>query len=154
MNQWHKTVILDGNIYNALSNDAETRTRLVQAIDDGLVRVIATPVVVDELVDSPFGGVPTWFPIDIETESVAVVGFWRIGMARLGDGEVFTKHRGESNNTPDAILADSANDLADILVTNDRRCRKRLSEISSTCEAIDYAQFRKRLCEVVSPPHA
>jgi hypothetical protein len=42
-----KTLLLDGNIYNELSADAETRTVLTNAIADRLIRVIATPVVVE-----------------------------------------------------------------------------------------------------------
>lgn len=137
-----KVVFLDGNIYNRLENDSDTREMLAEAVASGLLRIIATPVVVDELAESPFGGVPDWFPVKIEVESVAVLDQWHLGQARLGNGMVFTEHRGNSNKTRDAVIADSANASADLLVSNDRRCRKRLRESSSRCVALDYEEFR------------
>ena len=133
---WMKTLLFDCNIYDKLTMDKKRRDLLGDLIAGGAVRVIATPVLVDELNASPFGGLPDWFPIAIESESVAVIGFARIGMARIGDGKVYSKHRGSSNNVKDGILAASADALADILVSEDGRCRKRLAVISSTCECM------------------
>ena len=75
-------------------------------------------------------------------ESVAVLDHWHLGKAALGEGEVFTSHLGESKRFPDAIAADSGDAHADILVSEDNRLRKRLSEFSETCVAQDYAEFR------------
>jgi hypothetical protein len=44
---------------------------------------------------------------------------------------VYSEHRGASNEIPDAIIADSAPALADILVSEDRRCRERSKKIST-----------------------
>lgn len=136
-----KTVLFDCNIYDKLAMDEKHRDRVAEFIVRGALMLIATPILVDELAASPFGGLPDWFPITVEPENVAVIGFARIGMARLGDGEVYSKHRGSSNNIKDGVLADSADALADILVSEDGRCRKRLAEISSTCECMSYADF-------------
>lgn len=148
-----KAVFLDGNIYNLLDQDLETRTSVAKAIARGQIRVIATPVVVDELLQSPFGGVPDWFSVDVEVENVAVPDHWHLGQAGLGDGRVFTEHRGTSHKTRDAIIADSADALADVLVTDDRRCRKRLLEISSKCTAFDYKRFRRWLANEIPSAH-
>jgi hypothetical protein len=78
----------------------------------------------------------------VEVESVMVWGYWRWGMARWSDGTVYKKHRGESSKIADAIIADSADSLADILVSEDRRCRSRLAAISSRCTAMDYNEFQ------------
>lgn len=66
-------------------------------------------------------------------------------MTGLGEGVVYDEHRGESKNIPDAIIADSANALADILVSEHRRCRERLKKISARCTSLDYEQFREWL---------
>jgi hypothetical protein len=50
--------------------------------------VIARPVLISELEASPFRGLPNWFPIETQPESVFVLGHARLGMARLGDGEI------------------------------------------------------------------
>lgn len=136
-----KTLFLDGNIYNRLEADVSGRSRLVRLIALGAVRVIATPVLVDALASSPFGGLPGWFPIAVEAESVFALGHARLGMARLGGGEIYTGHRGESGKIVDAIIADSAHSLADVLVSDDQRCRKRLAEASSRCLDIGYEEF-------------
>jgi len=136
-----KKVLLDGNVYNKLHMDEETRTTLQLLVERGLLRVIATPMVFDELKGSPFGGIPDWFPVTIEAENVTVLDYATLGMTNLGNGEVYSKHRGESKKIPDAIIADSANRVADILVSEDRRCRERLKKISSCCCGMDYEEF-------------
>jgi hypothetical protein len=110
-----------------------------------LVRVIATPIVRDELKASPFNGFPDWFPIVLEAENVTVLDYAYLGMTRLGEGEVYNGHRGESKKIPDAIIADSADGLADILVSEDRRCRERLKRISTRCRGMDYQEFSEWL---------
>ncbi|MEQ1574397.1 MAG: hypothetical protein ABL993_09150 [Vicinamibacterales bacterium] len=134
-------VFLDCNIYDQLALDAEHRGRVGELVARGELKVIATPVVIDELAASPFGGLPNWFPVAAMPENVAVGGFARVGMARIGAGEIYSQHRGSSNNIKDGILAESADALADILVSEDGRCRKRLNLISTTCDGMSYADF-------------
>lgn len=138
-----KTLLLDTNIYNALADDSETRAALWKAIERGKLKVIVTPIIRDELADGPLGGIPDWFPIEFEPETVAVVGFWRIGLARLGSGQVFTRHRGQSSQNEDAIIADSAHTLADILVTNDKRAARRLREIISDSRTMNFDDLKR-----------
>ena len=135
-------VLLDGNIYDKLAADDDTRALLASCVAADGVLVIATPIVIDELNDSPFEGLPSWFPIVVEPESVFVLGFARLGAARLGDGEVLTKHRGSSSKIKDAIIADSAASIADLFVSEDKRCRKRLEEMNTKCRALTYAEHR------------
>lgn len=135
-------VLLDSNIYDKLEHDEEARKKLAAAVDHCQIKVIATPVVADEMRQSPFCGFPDFFPISIEAEAVAVIGHACLGMARLGPGDVYTAHRGSSNNTKDAIIADSADKLADLFVSEDSRCRKRLSQVSTCCQAMSYDYFR------------
>jgi hypothetical protein len=139
------TVLLDGNVYDKLQADVKTRSALQKLVSRGLVKVIATPIVRDELKRSPFGGFPDWFPVVLEAENVTVLGYATLGMTRLGEGEVYSDHRGESKKIPDAIIADSADGLADILVSEDRRCRERLKQISTRCKGMDYEEFSEWL---------
>lgn len=135
------TILLDKNIYDKLQADAEVRTSLRTLVDRGLVRVIATPMVLDELRRGPFGGLPCWFPVAVEAESVTVLGYATLDMTELGDGQIYTEHRGESKKIPDGIIADSADALADIFVSEDRRCRERLKRISTRCCGMNYEEF-------------
>jgi hypothetical protein len=134
-------VFLDTNVYDRLRDDLATRTRLATAISRGQVRVVATPVMADEMLVGPFGGFPDYFPVQVEPEAVFVLGHARLGMARLGLGKVFNAHKGSSQNTKDAIVAESADKLADILVSEDRRCRNRLAQLSHSCTAMDFHAF-------------
>jgi hypothetical protein len=139
------TVLLDGNVYDKLQADVKTRGALQKLVARGLIKIIATPMVHDELKRSPFGGFPDWFPVVLEAENVTVLGYAILGMTRLGEGEVYSEHRGESKKIPDAIIADSADGLADILVSEDRRCRERLKRISARCRGMDYREFSEWL---------
>ena len=138
-------ILLDCTIYDKLLLDAEARDSLHALIDDVRVKVIATPMVLDELREGPFGGLPDWFPITIEAETVTVLDYAVLDMTRLGGGDIYGEHRGESQKIPDAIIADSADALADILVSEDRRCRERLKKISTRCKGLDYREFREWL---------
>ena len=136
-----QTILLDSNIYDKLWSDEKTRLRLASLILYSNVRVIATPKIVDELTRSDFNGVPDWLDVGEEIEAVAVVDHARVGMARLGSGNVYSHHRGNSQNVEDAIIADSADDLADIAVSEDRRFVRRLNSRSGRCHAMGYTQF-------------
>ena len=135
------TVLPDGNVYDKLRRDAKTRATLQACVDRGLVRVIATLTVLDELRRSPFGGIPAWYRVAIESENVTVLNKATLGVTRLGEGAVYYEHCGKSRQVPDAIIADSANALADILVSEDRRCRERLKRIGTRCKGMDYEGF-------------
>lgn len=136
-----KKVLLDSNIYNRLQRDPPTIETLRTACDAGDVQVIVTPKIVAELSDGPFGGVPDWFHTELIAESVMVVDHSFIGWCYLGSGEVYERHRGNSNKVPDAIIADTADSSADILVSEDRRCRERLRQISNRCKVFTYREF-------------
>ena len=145
-------VMFDTNVYDKLAVDVDCRARVANLVATQRLSVIATPIIVDELAAGPFGGLPDWFPIVVEPESVAVLGFARLGMARLGDGDVYTRHRGASKNIKDGIVADSADALADILVSEDGRCRRRISEVSSNCVGISYEEFGQWLESATPSP--
>jgi hypothetical protein len=134
-------VLLDGNIYDKLEADPPTRELIAELVRDGALSILATPVVVDELREGPFQGVPEWFPVSVECEAVCVIGYARLGMAMISNGHIYDRHRGTSRKFPDAIIAESAHAMADILVSEDRRCRKRLADCSDRCRPMCYAEF-------------
>lgn len=135
-------VLLDTNIYDCLGRDADTRERLVTLVAADRVHVVVTPKIRDELAAGPFEGIPDWFPVQRILKSVAVVDHWHVGEAMMGDGRVYTAHRGESNKVADAIIADSASTYAGVLVSNDKRLRKRFATVSACCVVLDFDEFR------------
>ena len=136
-----KNIFLDGNIYDQLAIDEAGRGNITKLIKSGALQIIATPVIRNELSASPYKGIPNWFPVLQRPEAVAIVGEFAVGEAILDDGEVYTKHRGESTKVRDGIIAQSAHTFTDIFVTNDKRCRKRFQQIKGNCIAMDYAGF-------------
>jgi len=136
-----KTLLLDGNVYDELAQDSATRADLIDFVTRGLLRVICTPTIQRELENSPFGGIPDWFPVHYELESVSVLPF-QLGETRLGPGDVYRAHRGDSQKRRDAEIADAADAYADVFVTQDRRCRKRAQECAVSCQTFDFQDFK------------
>ena len=137
--------MLDTNVFDLLAADPPTQLAIRDLVIAKKVRVLATPKIRDELTDSPLEGLPDWFPIELEPESVAVSGHARSGMARLGEGKIFKAHKGESCKAADGIIADSANSLADIVVSEDGRFLRRFQDMSERCQGMSYEQFCKWL---------
>jgi hypothetical protein len=145
-------LLLDTDIYTDLANEPEIRGTLAGVLSAGTVEVIVTPKVRDQLRRGPFGGVPDWFPITILPESVFVLGHGRLDQARLGEGDVYGQHRGESSsrgNIEDAIIADSGAEYADIVVSGDRRLRHRLSALAA-CSVQSFEEFCTWLHELAA----
>jgi hypothetical protein len=95
-----------------------------------------------ELEASPFGGVPDWFAVDVISDGVAIVGHSRVGECRLGEAVVYSTHLGESRQVADAVIVDTAHAYADLFVSQDRRARKRYSEIADGPRSLDYRAFK------------
>ena len=139
-------IVLDANIWDKLSSDDEARER-VRALceDEQTLEIIVPATLARELEASPFGGVPDWFPTNQITDSVFVLDHTPLGEGRLGDGDTFAEHRGSSGEIADAVIADAVATDADVLVTEDKRARKRYREIKGKAHALDWAAFRGRV---------
>jgi hypothetical protein len=135
------TIFLDSNIYDLLEKRQDLHARLQALVAAGDVRVIVTPVMCQELSASPFRGVPQWFPIQLMPESVCVADHAFSDMAFTGPGDVFRDHRGMSEQHPDAIAADSAATFADVVVSEDRRFRRRLKLLAPGRRVFDFSGF-------------
>lgn len=138
-------VVFDSNIYDKLAADPETIGTIAEKIATGTLVVMVSPIIVDELRESQFGGVPQFFPIQQITEAIAVAGYAIAGLARPSDGVMYEAHRGTSKKSKDAIVAETAESDCDMLVSEDRRCRDRLNRHAKKCKALDYAQFKQWL---------
>lgn len=135
-------MLLDSNIYDLLAKDTRTCNLLQKACASSKVKVIASPVVRIELEDSPFGGIPDFFPVELVVDRVAIPGLAIPGLVTPGSGTIFSDHIGESKQTKDAVIADAAHTYANIFVSEDRRARTRLRELSGVCIALDYKEFQ------------
>jgi hypothetical protein len=132
-------VLLDSNIYDKCSQNYEIQKSVNELIVAGKLEILVSPTIYDELCESPFNGVPDFFPVTYIGESVFVAG-GRVG-DRLGIGEILDEHLGSSKKVADAFIADVAATDADYLVSEDIRMRSRLNAIQSWCKAIDFLTF-------------
>ncbi len=138
-------VLLDSNIYDKLAVDPEMIAIMNKKIAEGRLIVIVSPIIMDELKKSKFGGVPDFFPFTSIPEAVAAADYARADKARVGDGFTYEAHRGDSNKAKDAIIAETADSNCDIFVSEDKRCRVRLDKHAKHCKALDYEQFKRWL---------
>lgn len=135
-------IVFDCNIFDEISKDESVKNKIHLLVERGIIEVIIPRTVRDELIDSPFMGVPNWFPITAIGDSVFIADRSPVDSARLGSGIVFKKHLGSSSKISDAVIADTADTDATIFVSNDNRCRKRLSKISNGCTAHNFTMFK------------
>lgn len=139
-------VVLDSNIYDRLAED-ETSIRIIQSlIQAGDLEILVSPTIYKELWQSPFKGVPHFFPVKYIGESVLVAG-GHVG-DRCGKGEILQNHLGKSKKVNDAFIADVASMDADYLVTEDCRLKNRLNSIQSWYQSIDYNTFTVLLAQM------
>jgi len=137
-----KTILLDSNVYDKLNNDV-SRDLISKFIRSQKIKVVAPQIVLDEMKNSPFKGIPDFFPVEVIPDGVAVAGLARAGTAIVSEGKVFKKHLGDSKKSKDAIISETAKNFSDVFVSEDNRCRKRLYKISKTTQCFDYQQFIK-----------
>lgn len=143
-----KKIVLDSNIFDLIDTNDGVKTQISNLVSVGKIKILVSANVARELADSPYKGIPNWFPTERIADSVFVLNHTPLGEGRLGSGEVFHQHRGESNKIDDAVIADTAALDADVFVSNDKRARNRLGNIPSSCEAYDFTEFCDYLNEI------
>jgi hypothetical protein len=132
--------LLDGHIYDKFEADSASADLLKATVASGKIIVLMPRVVQDELAARP-AGVPCWLPVAQITDGVFVAGISIAGAARVGGGGVFESHLGESRKAgPDAVIAATAHSDADVLVSEDNRCRERAKQFTR-CECLTFDQF-------------
>jgi hypothetical protein len=136
--------ILDSNIYDRLSKDTETVTVIRAKIEGAKLKILMPRAISEELWLSPFQGIPKLFPVEFSGNTVGLCGIAACGDS-IGSGTIFKKHLGQSKQMKDALIADAADWKAQWLVSEDKRLRRRMAEISTRCNVLNYAEFREEL---------
>lgn len=137
--------ILDANIWDRLAVDERARERIGCLCDAGELEIVVPNTLLRELKDGPFGGVPVWFPTTLIDDSVFVLDYSLLDCARLGNGKVFTAHRGASKQIADAVIVDAVDTDADIFVSEDRRARERYANLRDRSRSLNYERFCKEV---------
>lgn len=139
-------IIMDTNIYDCLEIDTTTRTLVKAMVEAGLLTVIVTRTIAEELWKSPFQGIPNFFKTEYVGNTVSRCGIMCAGDS-LGSGKVFDAHLGGSRKVNDALIADAACRHVDWIVSEDQRLRKRFGQLNARCITLSYDEFRTRLME-------
>lgn len=145
-------VLLDTNIYDMLEKHPDASEQVRNLVMLGVMKVLVSRTVAEELHASPFKGIPDFFPCEYVGNTVGRVGIMCAGDS-IGNGNVFYRHQGNSTKRNDALIADAASWYADWLVSEDTRMRKRANEQQLRCKAIDFLEFAEllRLAKAASP---
>ena len=142
--------LLDSNIFDKLSDDESIFELAERLVECGRVDFLSTHVQADEIERTPdrdrvrrLLSVPA---AEVSTYGF-VVGYSRVGMARLSDPEPFESLRGDNlDHTEDALIAATSEYEDATLVTEDRQLRSRA--IRQGIDVIGWSELRDRLHEL------
>jgi hypothetical protein len=128
--------------------DPSGRKKIASLCASGNLEIVVTSQLVRELERSPFKGVPTWFQVARKPDPVFILDHSELDRASPGDGLMYEKHLGTSQQRKDAILADGAETFVDIFVSQDKRARNRVKQFGTNCSVMTYADFRSSILHI------
>jgi hypothetical protein len=138
----------DSCVIDRFVEDDDKGRGLMRAIDDGRLELVTTHVqgtenerTPDPLKRARLAAVPR---VEVGA-SVCVLGHWRLGVDRLGNGEVYKHIARSPKDVEDGMIADTAVAEGLPLVTEDARLRKRALEVGAVVWRVDdlIAQLRQ-----------
>lgn len=125
-------IVLDSMIFDLIVATDGLSNRIARSVEKGQIKILTTHVQEDQLTAMP--GLQKLskiaeVPREMIPTSVFFLDLSRLGMARLGDRDdrsIDQIRRGNIEHTPDALIADTAQKYADVLVTEDATLAKRV----------------------------
>lgn len=139
--------LIDSNIFDKLADDEATLKVATRLVESGHVVFLSTHVQADEIARTPD---PDRLHrlLSVPVEEVPtygfVVGYSRIGMARLSESEPLESLRGGNlDHTEDAMIGATAQFEGATLVTEDRTLRSRAQK--QGIAVIGWSELRGRL---------
>ena len=140
-------LVLDCNIYDLLGEDEDCLSNLTNLIQNKGWKVLVPATLLHELLDSPFKGVPNWINVEEDLDSVFILGHTQLGTGRLGDGDIYYSHKGNSTKIKDSVIVDYAVKNADIFVSEDKRALKSLLKMKVNREVYNYNDFKNLISQ-------
>ena len=137
-------VVLDCNVWDKLALFTEAQNRIRRLCFAGEMEIVVPDTLHRELKVSPFQGIPDWFPVRIVSDSLFVLDHSRLNHARLGEGNVYREHLGESTSRNDAIIVDTTDTDAAFFVSEDIRARTRYAALRGSEKSMGFDEFCKR----------
>lgn len=134
------TIVFDTNIFDILAQDEQSCELMRKNFDLGLLRVVVTRTIKEELMNSPFKGIPNLFPFEYIGNTVGRADVMCAGDS-IGNGEIYERHLGKSAKTNDAFIVDASSLHSDWLVSEDERLRRRTHHINANTKPMSYSAF-------------
>ena len=95
-------IIFDSNIYDKLNNRPDLQKKTRQLINENKLTIVVPSTINRELENSPFKGVPNWFRTEGTGDSVFILDHSLLDVDRLGNGDIYNNHKGNSLKFRDA----------------------------------------------------
>jgi predicted nucleic acid-binding protein len=138
--------MLDTMIFDKIVSAEGMTEKLQQLTDDGALALLVTHVQEDQLADISDAKKQASIervPRTLVPTSAFALGFSRLGMAGLGSGRLLKSIRGTTSplrHTKDGLIGATAGNTSAVLVTEDRRLRRRA--VAAGVSTWDFAAFR------------
>jgi predicted nucleic acid-binding protein len=147
--------MLDTNVFDHIAEDAAFAKVVEDAARSGSITIVSTHIQEDQIADNPEREKREAIA-RIPRTIVPTTGFaWdvsRLGIARLADDEtsatIERMGRRHLKNTKDALIAASARDQADVLVTEDKTLQKRIRREDLNVTILTFEEFRRQVLDL------
>lgn len=144
--------MLDTMIFNHIIDDPAFANVVRDAARSGSITIVTTHIQEDQIADNPDAEkreAISRIPRTVVPTTGVAVGVSRLGMARFADDDTSAtiERIGQRHvkNTRDALIAASARDEADMIVTDDKTLRKRILREDLNVPLLNFEEFRRQV---------
>ncbi len=144
--------MLDTMIFTHIVGDAAFAKVVRDAASSGSITIVTTHVQEDQIADNPDAEkreAISRIPRAVVPTTGFALGVSKLGMAGLADEETSAtiERIGQRHlkNTKDALIAASARDEADAIVTDDKTLRKRIRREGLDVTLLTFEEFRRHV---------
>jgi hypothetical protein len=141
-------IVLDTMIFDLIVAEPALLGKLRSLVQRGQLRVISTHVQEDQLNAIPDPAKREKVRLvsrEIVPTSGCIVDVSRLDMAAFGTETLERLHQGGLKHSHDALIAATAQDQADVLVTEDRRLANRVKRLGFSVAVWDFQRFVESL---------
>ena len=142
-------IMLDTNVHDLIAADHAVRDAILKRIEDGQLRLVSTHIQRDELARAPEPKRDALLAIYGLAEKVSTIGaVWDVSSwdeCNWGADETSVSTNrlmaGNHKHAEDALIAATASNEADVLVTDETRLASKIRRAGFTCEVWSWGRF-------------
>lgn len=144
--------MLDTMIFNHIVDDPRFAKVVRDAAHGGAITIVSTHIQEDQIADNPDGEkreAISRIPRTVVPTTGFALDVSRLGMAKFADDDTSAtiERMGQLHlkNTKDALIAASARDEADVIVTEDKTLRHRIRREGMNVRLMSFEEFRRHV---------